>query len=342
MFNITNELTAELSRCSVWRNFCLGVNQSHSWLKPASTADPFDPGVNVYCIHSQKATYTDQQTDVPAWALCRTEDTRHHKPQEETQAVKAKPQENTTRHEGEIQRLFGELHTLSKSHTDQPCSQAQDDRPQSSASSSSSSSSKRSIRTNLVPMLSSKESAERQSSSSEDSLNLVSRKKVPPATSPPVRHITSQSLNLHLLCFLANNSIVLCFFLLSRSRHQLHLQTAWSLISWKGKCYWPTSCSRDWTLTSRGWERTTLEQPPSTCPLAQSLNPPTHLYRMLSEWKNGPRWTVVNFYICHTELNSREICIFFTCICTYKLSMAAWSGDFTQVFFQDGGETWFT
>ncbi|XP_053287261.1 centrosomal protein of 63 kDa [Pleuronectes platessa] len=118
-------------------------------------------------------------TDRTRPAPDKTEDTRHHKHQEE-----AKPQESTTRHEGEIQRLFGELHTLSKSHTDQPCSQAQDDRPQSSASSSSSSSSRRLIRINAVPMLSSNESAEQQSSSSEDSLNLVSRKKVPPATSP--------------------------------------------------------------------------------------------------------------------------------------------------------------
>ncbi|XP_062251880.1 centrosomal protein of 63 kDa isoform X3 [Platichthys flesus] len=109
----------------------------------------------------------------------KTEDTRHHKHQEE-----ANPQESNSRHEGEIQRLFGELHTLSKSHTDQPCSQAQDDRPQSSASSSSSSSSRRLIRINVVPMLSSNESAEQQSSSSEDSLNFVSEKKVPPATSP--------------------------------------------------------------------------------------------------------------------------------------------------------------
>ncbi|XP_060934476.1 centrosomal protein of 63 kDa [Limanda limanda] len=109
----------------------------------------------------------------------KNEDTRHHKHQEE-----AKPQENPTRHEGKIQRLFGELHTLSKPHTDQPCSQAQDDRPQSSASSSSSSSNSRLIRINAVPMSSSNESTEQQSSSSEDSLNLVSRQKVPPATSP--------------------------------------------------------------------------------------------------------------------------------------------------------------
>nr|XP_019935952.1 PREDICTED: centrosomal protein of 63 kDa [Paralichthys olivaceus] len=140
-------------------------------------------------------------TDQTQPAQDKTEDTRHHKHQEETQATKAKQQENTTHHEGEIQRLFKELHTLSQSQTDQPCSQAQDDRPQSSASSSSSSCSKRLTRTYSVPISSSNKYAERQSSSSEDSLNLKSKEKVPPATSPlePLSASPADSMVTHFL-----------------------------------------------------------------------------------------------------------------------------------------------
>ncbi|XP_050933222.1 centrosomal protein of 63 kDa [Lates calcarifer] len=100
-------------------------------------------------------------SDKPQPAQERNEDTRHHKHQEEMQASKTKLQENTTHNEGEIQRLFKKLQTLSQSPTDQPCSQVQDSsRPHSSASSSSLSfSSKKLARKNSVPASSSSESA---------------------------------------------------------------------------------------------------------------------------------------------------------------------------------------
>ncbi|XP_040897037.1 centrosomal protein of 63 kDa [Toxotes jaculatrix] len=126
-------------------------------------------------------------TDQAQPAQDKMEDTRHHRYREETQASKAKLQENTTCYEGEIHRLFKQLQTLSQSPTDQPYKQAQDIRPPSSASSSSSSSSGKILtRRNSVPTLRSEDSAaEGQSSSSEDSLDLVSREKNLPSTSPP-------------------------------------------------------------------------------------------------------------------------------------------------------------
>ncbi|XP_020558551.1 centrosomal protein of 63 kDa isoform X2 [Oryzias latipes] len=59
----------------------------------------------------------------------------------DTQAVRAEAPECTTHREGEIQRLFKELHALSMSPREQHCSQDQDYRPPASSSSSSSSSS---------------------------------------------------------------------------------------------------------------------------------------------------------------------------------------------------------
>ncbi|XP_059197953.1 centrosomal protein of 63 kDa [Centropristis striata] len=98
-------------------------------------------------------------------------DNRHHKGREEVL-------ENGTRYEGEIQDLFKQLHTLSQSSGQQSCSQTQDSRPHSSASSSSSST--RLTRRNSLPTDS---AAEGQSSSSEDSLALVSREKIIPSPS---------------------------------------------------------------------------------------------------------------------------------------------------------------
>ncbi|XP_056235556.1 centrosomal protein of 63 kDa isoform X2 [Seriola aureovittata] len=132
-------------------------------------------------------------TDRPQPAQDRNENTRRHKYREEMKASKAKLQDNTTCYEGQIQRLFKELHTLSQSPTDQPCSQAQDSTTHSSASSSSSSSSssKRRTRRNSVPTLGSNESAaEGQSSCSEDSLSLVSREKTVPSTFPQERSVS--------------------------------------------------------------------------------------------------------------------------------------------------------
>ncbi|KAG7228685.1 hypothetical protein INR49_008463 [Caranx melampygus] len=131
----------------------------------------------------ERALLSRSITDRPQPAQDTIEDTRDNEYLQEVQTSKATPQENTTRHEGEIRRLFKELQTLSQSPTDQPCSKAQDSRTHSSASSSSSSSSKRRTRRNSVPTVSSnKSAAEGQSSSSDNSLNVVSSEK---AVTPP-------------------------------------------------------------------------------------------------------------------------------------------------------------
>ncbi|XP_029286146.1 centrosomal protein of 63 kDa isoform X2 [Cottoperca gobio] len=99
----------------------------------------------------------------------------------EEKATQAELQENGTRYEGEIHSLFKQLHTLSHSSGEHPCSQAQDSRPHSSASSSSSSST-RLTRRNSVPS-SNDSAAESQSSSSENSLASGSREKPLPSLS---------------------------------------------------------------------------------------------------------------------------------------------------------------
>ncbi|XP_041862798.1 centrosomal protein of 63 kDa [Melanotaenia boesemani] len=96
--------------------------------------------------------------------------------QVDSQAMKSKPQENTTRHEGEVQRLFKELQTLSRSPT-------QDTRPLSSSSSSSCNSSARPIGRNSVTSSPNGSAADGQSSSTEGSLISGSRDKVIPSPS---------------------------------------------------------------------------------------------------------------------------------------------------------------
>lgn len=124
--------------------------------------------------------------------ICSSDDTRHRKYGEEMEVMNAKLQENASRSEGEIHRLFKQLNTLPHSSGEPPCSQDQDTRPCSSYSSSSSSSSTRLTRRNSVPILSSSESAaEGQSSSSENSLTLVTREKIKLSPSPLVRLVTS-------------------------------------------------------------------------------------------------------------------------------------------------------
>uniref|UniRef100_A0A3P8U226 Centrosomal protein 63 n=1 Tax=Amphiprion percula TaxID=161767 RepID=A0A3P8U226_AMPPE len=93
--------------------------------------------------------------------------------QDDLQVSKAKS-ENSTCYEGEIQRLFKELHTLSSSPTEQPSSQNQDFRPHSS-SSSGSSSTRLSRRDPVVALNVSESAAEGQSS--EDSLTSGFREK---------------------------------------------------------------------------------------------------------------------------------------------------------------------
>ncbi|XP_053178306.1 centrosomal protein of 63 kDa [Scomber japonicus] len=118
----------------------------------------------------ERALLSNATTDQPQPAQKRHEDHRHR------QEVQANLQENPTRYEGEIQRLFKQLQTMSPTSKEQPCSQAQDSRSQSAASScsSNSSGSRRLTRKNSVPNLSSNESAaEGQSSSSECSRSSV-------------------------------------------------------------------------------------------------------------------------------------------------------------------------
>ncbi|XP_070765566.1 centrosomal protein of 63 kDa [Enoplosus armatus] len=132
----------------------------------------------------ERALLSHAITDQPAEDS--NEDASHHKRREETQVTKVKLQEDATRYEGQIHRLFKQLHTLSHSPGQHPCSQAQDGRSHSSASSSSSSSGGISLtRRNSVPNMSSNESAAAgQSSGSEDSLTLVSRDKITLSSSP--------------------------------------------------------------------------------------------------------------------------------------------------------------
>ncbi|XP_036970148.1 centrosomal protein of 63 kDa [Acanthopagrus latus] len=101
---------------------------------------------------------------------------RNHKHREEAQTA--------TRSEGEIQKLFKQLHTLSRSPGEHSCSQAADSGAHSTASSSTSSSgSARLSRKNSV--LSTDHSvADGQSCSSEDSLPLMSKEIVIPSPSP--------------------------------------------------------------------------------------------------------------------------------------------------------------
>ncbi|TKS74809.1 Centrosomal protein of 63 kDa [Collichthys lucidus] len=129
----------------------------------------------------ERARLSHAVTDQPQSPRDSNDDTRHHKRKEEV--TKAKLQENNTCSEGEIKRLFKQLHTLSNSSGEHACSQ--DSRPHSSASSSTSSSSTRLTRRNSVPAQSSNESAaEGQSSGSEDSLISASREKIISSLSP--------------------------------------------------------------------------------------------------------------------------------------------------------------
>ncbi|XP_070688449.1 centrosomal protein of 63 kDa [Pempheris klunzingeri] len=132
----------------------------------------------------EQAVLSHAMADQPQPAQDSNADTRHRQHREEMQAIKAKLQEITTCSEGEVHRLLGQLNTLSHSSGEQPCSQAQDSRPHSSASSSSSSST-RLTRKNSMPALSSSESAAGgQSPSSKDSLTLGSKEKITPSPSP--------------------------------------------------------------------------------------------------------------------------------------------------------------
>ncbi|XP_030290378.1 centrosomal protein of 63 kDa [Sparus aurata] len=101
---------------------------------------------------------------------------RRHKHKEEAQTA--------TRSEGEIQKLFEQLHTLSRSPGEHSCGQAPDSGAHSTASSSTSSNgSARLNRRNSVPSTDDS-AADGQSCSSEDSLPLMSKETIIPSPSP--------------------------------------------------------------------------------------------------------------------------------------------------------------
>ncbi|XP_034036575.1 centrosomal protein of 63 kDa [Thalassophryne amazonica] len=109
------------------------------------------------------------------------DDARHQQHVEEMEAMKARMQENTTRYEEEIQRLFKQLQNLSHSSREQLSSQVKDGTQiQASSSSSCSSGNARQTQTNLVPAISHTEStAEDKNPRSEHSLALMTTEKVP-------------------------------------------------------------------------------------------------------------------------------------------------------------------
>ncbi|KAL4000024.1 uncharacterized protein ACER0C_007795 [Sarotherodon galilaeus] len=115
-----------------------------------------------------------------------------NRPQENMQVRKGQALENTTRYEGEIQMLFKELQTSSKTSTDLSRSQSKGSRPHSSASSSSSSSTTTRLSTrNSVPVLSSsKSAADGQNSSPGDSLTSSDKE----VSSPSSEDLLSASL----------------------------------------------------------------------------------------------------------------------------------------------------
>ncbi|XP_070817121.1 centrosomal protein of 63 kDa isoform X2 [Chaetodon trifascialis] len=115
-----------------------------------------------------------------------SEDTRCHNHEEEAQATRAMLQQNGARSEGEIERLFKQLHTLSCSPREPCCNQAQDSRSPSSASSSSSSSTTLTRRNSAPTRTANDSAAEGRRSSSEDSLSLVSRRRIVPSPAEPV------------------------------------------------------------------------------------------------------------------------------------------------------------
>lgn len=210
---------------------------------------------NRYMANTQAQQVNKSNSDAIFILLCSNDD---HKHRGEMQATQAKLQENTTCHEGEIQRLFKQLQTMSQPSTEQHSSS------HSAAScSSSSSGSRRLTRNTSLPALSSNESAaEGQSSSSEDSRSLV------PSPSPMVRLVNISTV----LFFKPSISIIsqCCVFFFSVSSPcQCPLQMSWCLVSWRKKACGPKSCSRDWTPTSRAWERTTSGRCQSTCLVAQ-------------------------------------------------------------------------
>lgn len=143
------------------------LEQENQQLRQAFAEMPSGPEVSSRICQDryERALLQDAVADQPGSAQDRSEDAK----------------QAATRSEGEIQRLFKQLHTLSNSPGEHTSCQAPDSRPLSLASSSSSSGN---LRRSSVPSLRSNGSAaDGHSTSSEDSLTSVSREK--PMSSPP-------------------------------------------------------------------------------------------------------------------------------------------------------------
>ncbi|XP_005727235.1 centrosomal protein of 63 kDa [Pundamilia nyererei] len=141
---------------------------------------------------SNQSSHDKYEHAVLSHAATDQEQPTYNRPQENMQVRKAQALENTTCYEGEIQMLFKELQTSSKTSTGLSRSQSQGSRPHSSASSSSSSSTTTTLSTrDSVPVLSSsKSAADGQNSSPGDSLT-ISDKEI---SSPSSEDLLSASL----------------------------------------------------------------------------------------------------------------------------------------------------
>ncbi|XP_078141676.1 centrosomal protein of 63 kDa [Centroberyx gerrardi] len=162
----------------------------------------FEASTQTWQDKYERVLLNQAKTAQPQSTQDSNEDIRHHKHKEEMQAMKAKMQENTTRYEGEIQRLLKQLEALSHSSRPQHCSQAQDSRSDSPASFSSSSCSsnsrRRLVRTNSVPSaIPSDSAAEGQRSNSEEALNQPAKEDMMPMellTASPAHSMVSHFL----------------------------------------------------------------------------------------------------------------------------------------------------
>lgn len=173
---------------------------------------PLRTGTGVHTAHTRKE---DRETEPPAWLCftCSNADTRHLKHSEKV----------TTHSEGEIQRLFKQLHTTPPPPGDVSCTTAQDGWPHPSApSTSSSSSSTRRTRRNSVP---------NSGDSSPDDCGGNNS----PCPAPVVNnHLTTTgSASFNGDVQFANNPTVGCLLSPPRSVCLCHLQSAWCLASWR-------------------------------------------------------------------------------------------------------------
>lgn len=174
------QLRQALARLEVSSRTCQDKYEQ-ALLSHAMTDQP-QPAQERYLVCTDTHNITKDQETEPKSIFCSVF-TRRHKHKEEAQTA--------TRSEGEIQKLFEQLHTLSRSPGEHSCGQAPDSGAHSTASSSTSSNgSARLNRRNSVPSTDDS-AADGRSCSSEDSLPLMSKETIIPSPSPVVRLITN-------------------------------------------------------------------------------------------------------------------------------------------------------